>query len=59
LHKVSAKNAHGGAQNAENFFSFVFLEQCHKDGNGFLDHIVQVTGDETWDLFMNVEAKGQ
>jgi hypothetical protein len=28
--------------------SFDFSEQYHKDGNKFLNHIVRVTGDETW-----------
>jgi hypothetical protein len=35
------------------------LEQYHKHGNEFLDHIVQVTGDEVWVSFVNVEAKEQ
>jgi hypothetical protein len=30
-----SENAHGCAQNAENGFSFDFLEQHHKDGNEF------------------------
>jgi hypothetical protein len=47
------------AQNAENGFGFDFLELYHKDGNGFLNHITRVTGDETWVLFMNVETKNQ
>jgi hypothetical protein len=33
-----------------------FLERYHKDGDEFLNHIVQVTGDETWVSFVNVET---
>jgi histone-lysine N-methyltransferase SETMAR len=36
-----------------------FLEQFHKDGDQFLNHIVRVTGDETWVSFVNVETKEQ
>jgi hypothetical protein len=36
-----------------------FLEQYKKDGDEFLSHIVQVTGDETWVSFMNIIAKEQ
>jgi hypothetical protein len=36
-----------------------FLERHHKDDDGFLNHIVQVTGDETWVSFLNVETKEQ
>jgi hypothetical protein len=35
------------------------LEQYHKDGDGILNHIVQVSGGETWVLFFNVETKEQ
>jgi hypothetical protein len=38
-------------------FGFDFLERYHKDGDEFLNHIVQVTGDETWLSFLNVETK--
>jgi hypothetical protein len=34
-----------------------FLEQYHKDGDEFLNHIIQVTDDETWVSFVNVETK--
>jgi hypothetical protein len=34
-------------------------EQYHKDGDKFLNHIVRVTGDETWVSFVNVETKKQ
>jgi hypothetical protein len=37
---MGSENAHGWAQNAKNIFSFDFLAQCHKDGDGFLNHIV-------------------
>jgi hypothetical protein len=38
--------------------AFTFLEQYHKDGE-FLNHVVRVTGDETWVSFVNVETKEQ
>jgi hypothetical protein len=34
-----------------------FLQWNHKDGDEFLDHIVQVTGNKTWVLFVNVETE--
>jgi hypothetical protein len=37
--------------------ALTFLEQCHKDGNEFLNHITRVTGVETWVSFVNVEIK--
>jgi hypothetical protein len=37
--------------------SLTFLEQYHKNGDEFLNHIVRVTGDETWVSFVNVETK--
>jgi hypothetical protein len=36
-----------------------FLERYHKDGDEFFSHIVRVTGDGTWGLFMNVETEEQ
>jgi hypothetical protein len=36
-----------------------FLEQYHKDGDEFLNDIIQVTGDEIWVSFVNVETKEQ
>jgi hypothetical protein len=33
-----------------------FLQQYHKEGDDFLNHIV--LGDETWVAFVNVETKG-
>jgi bifunctional pyridoxal-dependent enzyme with beta-cystathionase and maltose regulon repressor activities len=41
------QNVHRCTQNPENGFGFNFLEQYHKDGDEFLNHILQVTGDET------------
>jgi histone-lysine N-methyltransferase SETMAR len=38
--------------------TLTFLERYHKNSNEFLNHIVRVTGDETWDLFLNVGTKG-
>jgi hypothetical protein len=40
-------------------FDFDFLEQYHKDCDEFPNHIVRVTGDETWVSFVNGESKGQ
>jgi hypothetical protein len=34
---------------------FIFLQRYHKDGDEFFNHTV--TGDETWDSFVNVETK--
>jgi hypothetical protein len=45
--------------NTENGFSSDFLERYHKDDDEFLNHIVRVTGDETWVSFVNVETKEQ
>jgi hypothetical protein len=39
--------------------ALTLLEQCHKDGDEFLNHIVRVTGDETWVSFVNVEIEEQ
>jgi hypothetical protein len=41
----------------ENGFSFDFLEQYHKGGDEFLNHIIWVTGNETWVSFVNVKTK--
>jgi hypothetical protein len=54
---MGSENSHGCAQNEENGFGFEFWEQYHKDVNEFLNHIVKVTGDETYVLFLNVETK--
>jgi hypothetical protein len=37
--------------------ALTFLERYHKNGNEFLNHIIQVTGYETWVSFVNVETK--
>jgi hypothetical protein len=43
---------------AENGFGFDFLERYRQDGVELLiNHIVLVTGDETWVLFVNVETR--
>jgi hypothetical protein len=39
--------------------ALTFLERYHKDGDEFLNHIVRVTGDETWASFVTVETKEQ
>jgi hypothetical protein len=39
--------------------ALTFLERYHKDVEEFLNHIIQVTGDETWVSFVNVETKEQ
>jgi hypothetical protein len=39
--------------------ALTFLELHHKDGEEFLSHILRVTGDETWVLFVNIETKQQ
>jgi hypothetical protein len=45
-----------GAHKTETMASaFTFLEQDHKDGDEFFNHII--TDDETWFYFMNVETK--
>jgi hypothetical protein len=36
-----------------------YLEWYHRDGGAFLSHIVQVTGDETWVTFVNVDTREQ
>jgi hypothetical protein len=39
--------------------ALTFLERYHKDEDEFLNHIVRVSGDETWFSFVNVENKEQ
>jgi hypothetical protein len=39
--------------------AFTFLERYYKNGDEFLDHIVRLTGDETWASFVNVETEEQ
>jgi hypothetical protein len=36
-----------------------FLERCHKDGDEFLNYVVQVKGDETCFLFVNDKTEEQ
>jgi hypothetical protein len=55
---MCSQSSHGCAQNAELFW-LLFLERYHKDGDGFLKHIVRVTGDENWCSFVNAETKEQ
>jgi hypothetical protein len=38
-------------------FGFEFLQQYHKDGDKFLNHIAWVVGDETMVQFLNVQTK--
>jgi hypothetical protein len=57
MRKMGPKNAHRCARNAENGFASDFLARYHKDGDEFLNHIIWVTGDETWVSFVNVETK--
>jgi hypothetical protein len=37
--------------------ALTFLERDHKDGDEFLNHIIRVTGDETWVSFVNANQK--
>jgi hypothetical protein len=39
--------------------ALTFLEQYHKYGAEFLSHIIQVTCNETWGSFVNVETTEQ
>jgi hypothetical protein len=40
--------------------ALTFLERYHRDGDGFLSHIIiRVTSDETWVSFVNIETKEQ
>jgi uncharacterized protein YbcV (DUF1398 family) len=39
--------------------ALTLLERCRKDGDEFFNHMVQVTGDVTWVLIVNVETKEQ
>jgi hypothetical protein len=39
--------------------ALTFLELYHKAGDEFLNHILRVTGDETWVSFVNVKTKEQ
>jgi hypothetical protein len=60
LCKTGSENAHGCEQNTEWLPSaLTLLERYHKDGNKFLNNIIQVTGGETSVSFVNVETKEQ
>jgi hypothetical protein len=39
--------------------ALTLLERYHTDGDEFPNHIIQVTGDETWVSFVNIETKEQ
>jgi hypothetical protein len=39
--------------------SLILFERDHTDGDEILNHIIRVTGDETWVLFANVGTKAQ
>jgi hypothetical protein len=39
--------------------ALTLLERYQKDGTEFLNHIIPITGDETWVSFVNVETKEQ
>jgi hypothetical protein len=47
-----------GSENADGC-AFDLLDRYRKDGNEILNHILRVTGDETWVPFVNVETKEQ
>jgi hypothetical protein len=59
MSKMGSKNAHGCTQNAQNGFGFDFLDRYHEDDGEFLNHTVQVIGDETWVSVLNAETKQQ
>jgi hypothetical protein len=52
-----SKNAQGCTKMHRMVSALTFLEQHHKGGNEFLNHNVQVAGDETWVSFVNVKTK--
>jgi hypothetical protein len=56
---MDSENAHRCGENVENGFGFDFLRQYHKYSDEFLNHILRVTGDETWVSPVNVETKEQ
>jgi hypothetical protein len=56
---MDSENAHRCGENVQNGFSFDFLQRYHKDSYQFLNHNIQVTGDETWVSPVNVETKEQ
>jgi hypothetical protein len=48
-----------GLHKTQNSIGFDNLGWYHKDGDEFLNHIVPVTGDETWISHVNTETKEQ
>jgi hypothetical protein len=54
---MGSENVHGYAQKTETSFGFDCLERNHKDGDEIPNHILRVTGDETWVSFVNDETK--
>jgi hypothetical protein len=53
---MGSKMFMGGHKTQKMAWAFVdFLEWYHKDGDQFLSHIIQVTGNETWISFVNAE----
>jgi hypothetical protein len=52
-------SAHRCTQNEHNGSGFDFIRGIPQNDNEFLSHIVQVTDDETWASFVNVETKEQ
>lgn len=55
---MGSENTRGCTQYTRNGFDFDFFGWYCKNDE-FFHHIVQVTGDETWVSFVNVEAKEQ
>jgi hypothetical protein len=54
---MGSENDNGCTQNIENGFGVdFFFELYNKDGNEFLNHIIWVTGHETWISFVNIET---
>jgi hypothetical protein len=51
------KGSHKMQRIASNGFDF--LERYHKDGDEFLNHIVAISGDETWGSVMDTETEEQ
>jgi hypothetical protein len=56
---MGSENADGCAQNAENGFGFDFLRVIPQRWRCIYHSHRQVTGDESWISFVNVETKVQ
>jgi hypothetical protein len=56
---MDSENANGAHKSQRMALALTFLGRYHKDGNAFLSHTIQVTGDVTWVSFVNVETKEQ